>query len=255
MDTAVNWDREASKYQDVFERCGSNDYNKNLISFFINELGLEAGQRVIDIGCGVGKYGTMFAALGCNVSLTDISSEMLRHAKENMASYPVEKSFLCCDFNDVSLDEPFFKDGFDLAISTMSPAIHDENTLRKMSAISRGWCFTSNFCDWQQPARDRYYKLLGTAEEHTRNVPLMNDRISESIQIIKSLGYEPYTRVVDYNWTDLRTPEDAVKRLSGEDLPPAEFERNLNIVKSLCSEKGEFVDTVNTRVTWLYWKV
>ena len=37
--------------------------------------------------CGVGKYGAYLAGLGCNVTLTDISENMIAHARENMAPY------------------------------------------------------------------------------------------------------------------------------------------------------------------------
>ena len=255
MDISVNWDKEAHRYQEVFKRCGSNEYNKQLMDFFINELGINSGKRVIDIGCGVGKYGTLFASLGCDVSLTDISSEMLRHARNNMAELPGKHDFLCCDFNEVSLQEPIFKEGYDLAISTMSPAIHDEATLKKMSAISRGWCFVSNFCHWEQPIRDEYHRLMGDTPKHVMNVPRMKERIEELQDCIKSLGYEVHSKVVDYSWTDIRSPQEAAERFSYEDQSEDIRRRSLEIINKLCNEKGEFVDTVNTKVTWTYWKV
>ena len=255
MDTAVNWDSKAADYQEVFKRCGSNEYNKKLMSFFIEDLALKPGDSVIDIGCGVGKYGTMLAALGFDVALSDISPEMLRLAKENMAPLPGKHSFLCCDFNFVSLSEPVLSAGYKLAMSTMSPAIHDENTLKKFSALSRDWCFLSNFCDWQQPMRDEFYKLSGLQEKHRMNVELMNERLALCHDTIRKLGYEPFTKLVDYSWTDLRSPEEAAKRFAPEDCSEDEFSRILEIVKSLCGEKGDFADTVNTRVTWTYWRV
>ena len=84
--TRETWDRAAGDYQDVF-RLGLNDYNASLLHFWQEEGMLFPGARVIDIGCGVGKYGTYLAELGCDVTLTDISGEMLRHAKGNMAKY------------------------------------------------------------------------------------------------------------------------------------------------------------------------
>ena len=117
--TRENWDRAAADYQNVF-RLGLNDYNASLLHFWQSEGMLFPGAQVIDIGCGVGKYGTYLAELGYDVTLTDISEEMLRHARENMAKYHTPWTVYRCDFNEATGEEPVFSAGFDLAISTMS---------------------------------------------------------------------------------------------------------------------------------------
>ena len=61
--TREHWDRAAADYQNVF-RLGLNDYNSSLLHFWQSEGMLFPGARVIDIGCGVGKYGTYLAELG-----------------------------------------------------------------------------------------------------------------------------------------------------------------------------------------------
>ena len=78
-DTSEKWDARAGQYQESFEN-GANDYNRRLLDFLDARCGLGAGLRVLDIGCGVGKYGAMLLRLGCVVTLTDISPEMLRLA-------------------------------------------------------------------------------------------------------------------------------------------------------------------------------
>ena len=89
-----NWDRMAGDYQAVF-RLGLNGYNEGLLRFWHEQGMLRPGFRVLDIGCGVGKYGTYLAELGYDVTLTDISGEMLRHAGENMAKYGVPLTLKC----------------------------------------------------------------------------------------------------------------------------------------------------------------
>ena len=83
MTKKQSWNQAAQDYQRVF-RLGLNDYNASLLRFWQEERMLCPGARVIDIGCGVGKYGTYLAELGYDVTLTDISGEMLRHAEANM---------------------------------------------------------------------------------------------------------------------------------------------------------------------------
>ena len=153
--TRENWDAAAGEYQAVF-RLGLNEYNASLLRFWQEEGMLFPGARVIDIGCGVGKYGTYLAELGYDVTLTDISEKMLEHARENMAQYRTPWTAYRCDFREATGSEPVFAGGFDLAICTMSPAVCDAATVRKMSGMTRGWCFLARFCGWEQPFRDTF---------------------------------------------------------------------------------------------------
>ena len=159
-DERTKWDDAAPEYQSIF-RLGLNDYNTALLRFWQENGMLTPGCRVIDIGCGVGKYGTYLAGLGCDVTLTDISEKMIAHARENMAPYKTPWRAVCCDFNEISGGEETFAEGFDLAISTMSPAVHDVGTVRKMSRMTHGWCFVTRFYDWQQPFRDALMHTMG----------------------------------------------------------------------------------------------
>ena len=153
MTEREKWNRVSDDYQSVF-KLGINEYNSSLLRFWEENGMLTPGCRVIDIGCGVGKYGTYLAGLGCDVTLIDISDKMVQRAKENMAPFKTPWTALCCDFNDITGTEEIFAEGFDLAVSTMSPAIHDVSTVRKMSRMTRGWCFVARFYDWLQPSRD-----------------------------------------------------------------------------------------------------
>ncbi len=249
----VNWDKEAPKYQQVFKTAGKSEYNIRLMKFFCDELGLHTGSRVIDIGCGVGKYGTYFAEMGCDVTLTDISGEMLRHAQENMRSFNSPCTFLQCDFNVISQENEIFQPSFDLSISTMSPAIHDIETIQKMSAITNGFCFISRFTDWSQPIRDEFYRLSGMKPAHSMNSEKLRKDVEDFTALVKEAGFSPDVQIVDYNWEDLRTPQEAAARFAGCDSGE-DFDRSLNTVLKLCNENGKFADAVNTKVAWIYWK-
>ncbi len=254
--TRENWDKVAGNYQEVF-RLGLNKYNAALLRFWKDEGMLFPNARVLDIGCGVGKYGTYLAELGYDVTLTDISAEMLRHAEENMAKYQTPWAVYCCDFNDASGEEPVFAGGFDLAISTMSPAVHDVRTVGKMSALSRRWCFVARFYDWDQPFRDLLMQDLGMAPRH-----IFRDLKSDCTSVIQSVcmaGYMPQVKYVDYNWSDARTSEqmaDYMFQTYFEEVERQEdlYERLLYAVKNHVSTNGLVDDCINTKVAWIYWK-
>ena len=254
--TRENWDRAAEYYQDVF-RLGLNEYNAFLLRFWQEEGMLFPGARVIDVGCGVGKYGTYLAELGYDVTLTDISGEMLRHAEVNMSPYRTPWKTYRCDFNEVSGTEPVFAGGFDLAISTMSPAIHNEATARKLSAMTRGWCFLARFEDWDQPLRDTLMREMGM--EPRRRFEDLRGNCASLLQSVINAGFIPHTRRVPYNWADDRTPEQMadymVRNYFSEDENRELLrEEILHFAREHADGNGLVTDGVNTRVIWIFWK-
>jgi cyclopropane fatty-acyl-phospholipid synthase-like methyltransferase len=60
-----------------------NAFTANTLSevdFIIDVLGLEAGQRVLDVGCGTGRHSVELARRGCLVTGIDLSAGMLEQA-------------------------------------------------------------------------------------------------------------------------------------------------------------------------------
>lgn len=254
--TRENWDKAAGRYQDVF-RLGLNEYNASLLRFWQEEGMLFPGARVLDIGCGVGKYGTYLAELGFDVTLTDISGEMLRHAEENMASYTTPWAVYRCDFNDATGTEPVFAGGFDFSISTMSPAIHDVVTVKKMSAMTRGRCFLARFYDWEQPWRDQLMRELDLAPRRVFD-DLQGD-CAAMIRSVREAGYVPQVRYVDYNWADPRTPEQMADYMlrtyfAEDENRDALACETLRLARQHADMEGKVIDNVNTRVAWIWWK-
>ena len=254
--TRENWDRAAADYQNVF-RLGLNDYNASLLHFWQSEGMLFPGARVIDIGCGVGKYGTYLAELGYDVTLTDISGEMLRHAKANMARYKTPWAVYRCDFNEATGEEPVFAAGFDLAISTMSPAIHDTGTVRKMSAMTRGWCFLARFYDWEQPFRNMLMRELNM--EPRRVFDDLKGDCASMIRAVNEASFVPRVKYVNYSWSDARTPEQMADYMLRNYFPEEEnkdrlYRETLSLAKRHAGPDGTVSDEVSTRVAWIYWK-
>lgn len=252
---AEKWTGNSDDYQQVF-RLGINEYNASLLDFWRREGLLTPPCRVLDIGCGVGKYGTWFAELGCDVTLLDISAGMLTHAANNMAPFHTHYSIHCCDFDELTGCEEWLSPSFDLSISTMSPAIHDIPTLRKMSEVTDGWCFVTRFRNWAQPCRDALLEALGLPVGSNRMGDMQQD-CTELIRMVSALGYTPLVRYTDYNWADVRSSREMVEVLCrscfeqepGEEEKQAMAER----IRDRMDENGQIEDAVFTKVMWLYW--
>ena len=251
LNSSAKWDAAAEDYQKVFLQ-GQNSYNKDVFRYWEQNEMLHSGFRVLDIGCGVGKYGVLFAAQGCDVTLVDFSPEMLRHAAENMAPFSTPWQTFCCDFTKVRGDEPIFTKGFDFSISTMSPAVCDIETVQKMSAMTRGSCFLSRFRSWNQPMRDEVLRRAGEEPHSSIDNPV---RECESlIRAVQEAGFEPQLKIVDYNWSDLRSPEEMARVLQrGNQTLSCSTDMLVRAARSL-SDANVVNDAVYTTVAWISWR-
>lgn len=238
--------------QRVFD-LGLNDYNRAFVRFLTAEEMLPPGGSVLDIGCGVGKYGAAFARLGHPVALVDISQKMLDYAEKNMEKYGAPWRSMACDFDKATGGEPFFRGGFDLVISTFSPAVHDLDTVRKMSSVSRGWCVLAKFASREEPFRDALLKHLGLGnfERETQDP-------SELIRCVNAAGYRAYSRTVPYNWSDNRTPEEMADfLLRGRLSEVGDRDACRAEIIQYCTEHmgadGAVADVVKAQAVWIYW--
>lgn len=252
----TRWNRSAVDYQRTF-KLGLNEYEASLLSFLQENDMLSPGKRVIDIGCGAGVFGKYFAELGCEVTLTDISDEMIRYAEDNMASFKNWTAFRA-DFNELSPEHGALKGGFDLATAMFSPAIHDESSVRKMSGICRGFCFISKYYDWKQPFREKLYKAIGFNSDDSFFLG-MKENCSKIIEAVSKSGYTPYVKYADYNWSDIRSAEEEADFLYRHSFADHENgrelrEKALDYITDTYGANALVVDDVNTKVLWVYWK-
>jgi SAM-dependent methyltransferase len=79
------------------------------VAFLVEALGLRAGQRVLDVGCGPGRHAHALARLGVEVVGVDISHRFVDLATENA---PPGASFVRADARALT-----FVEEFDAAIS------------------------------------------------------------------------------------------------------------------------------------------
>lgn len=84
---------------------------RNEVEFLIGELGLEPGQRLLDVGCGPGRHAHAFAAAGIEVVGIDISQHFVDLATDTTPA-GVPASFQRCDARNLP-----FEGEFDAAIS------------------------------------------------------------------------------------------------------------------------------------------
>ena len=123
-----------------WERLDLDVYNRIIFiqhMDFIREH-IEKGMKILDAGCGAGRYSIEFAKMGCDVTLFDISDEQLKIAKSkvdecNLSSYI--SGYIQGDLVDLSA---FTDESFDIIVcygAPLSYVLEGRNTV--ISEFSR----------------------------------------------------------------------------------------------------------------------
>jgi len=70
-------------------------------------LDVRAGQRVLDVGCGAGRYARALARRGLRVTGVDLSHELLEEARERSPGTPGAPTYLHWDARDLPFRQQF----------------------------------------------------------------------------------------------------------------------------------------------------
>jgi SAM-dependent methyltransferase len=96
-------------------------------------LGPVAGKRVLEVGCGAAPCARWLAAQGADVAAFDISSGMLRHAREAAGRSGVRVPLVQADAERL----PFASGAFDLACSSFGAVPFVSDSGRAMAEVAR----------------------------------------------------------------------------------------------------------------------
>ena len=149
------WDNRAEDWGKELEKNGG--FQKSLsdrvsrVSEYLRNHGLlTQDSRVIDIGCGPGRFVAEFARTSKHVTGMDISPEMLKLGAEYAKKEGLSNvSFVAGDFREFDISDAGWENQFDLVFTSITPAIGTLNSLEKLMKICRGYCFNSCFVRWE----------------------------------------------------------------------------------------------------------
>jgi 2-polyprenyl-3-methyl-5-hydroxy-6-metoxy-1,4-benzoquinol methylase len=77
------------------------------VEFLVGALGLEAGQRVLDVGCGPGRHALALARRGIEVVGVDLSADFVELARNVAAAEQLPATFDVLDVRDLAFDAEF----------------------------------------------------------------------------------------------------------------------------------------------------
>lgn len=199
------WDSRADFFNDkVFsgDKIGSP-----IVKLLQSKNMLDKDMHVLDIGCGPGKHTLPLAKVVKSITALDISENMLDKLKENMRKTNITNiEPINLDWKDVDVKERNWNDTYDLVFASMTPAVFNYDTLKKMLIASKKHCFLSSFVKRRDLLGDEIQKYI--IEKH--QVPAKKaDKIYYVFNILWQLGYTPEVRYFKRKWEDEMTFDEA----------------------------------------------
>lgn len=136
-DWEIFFDHYSSKYMDeVFTKDTINEVN-----FLVEELRLQEGDSIIDIGCGTGRHSIELAKRGFKVTGIDISKGMLKEAEKTALKEKVDVRFIKANAVEFRSDEKFdaavclCEGAFALLGLDEDPREHDLEILKHINSL------------------------------------------------------------------------------------------------------------------------
>jgi SAM-dependent methyltransferase len=165
-DPLTYWDEQAKPWEQELHnnkaRKARNGYRVSSTVDFLRGHGLLRGEdEVIDIGCGPGRFVTAFAKNAGHVIGIDLSPQMTEFGARFATDQGIKNvSFETCDFTKVDIDKKNWRSRFDLVFSSITPALGSFTELEKILAMSRAYCFSSNFVNAFEPVAEEMLREL-----------------------------------------------------------------------------------------------
>ena len=204
------WNASADKMKRWSEEARSVERVKKVIRWLRQQGIAISDMRILDIGAGTGSFAIPFTQQGGRVTALEPAEELVKIMKENMKNEGVEELFIISEkWEDISPDKEGMKGQFDLVFASLTPAVYDKETLGKMNACSKEWCF---LCEFAGRRRNRVQEELWF-KIFNEHMPLQEHNILYPLNYLYSLGYSPSLKLWREYWMEEILEDEAAANL------------------------------------------
>lgn len=128
------WNRKA-QFWDALHGDEGNAFHRQLVEpSVLNLLDLQAGESVLDIGCGSGVLARRLASLGARVTAVDFSDRMIEMARRRGSPQSEAIDYRLCDATDESALKQLGAGSYDALVCVM--ALMDMPTIEALFAAA-----------------------------------------------------------------------------------------------------------------------
>ena len=150
------FDKSAEHYEKFYAESVLNKRMRNIVWEYLRKI-VKPGDKVLDLGCGVGIDSIFMAQLGANVTAVDISEKMVEKTVEKIKKFKLEDKVKAFVAGTGDIDKFKGKEKFNLVLSNFGP-LNMEPELNKIAKtlyeiIDEGGILLANvinkYCLWE----------------------------------------------------------------------------------------------------------
>jgi len=253
------WDERAGFWEKTVIKGETDlDIINYIEKLLLDEGMLFKGAEVIDIGCGPGKFVASFAKTAGHVTALDFSDNMLIYAKENAKKAGRDNiSFVSAPFQDIDPKEMGWEKKFDLVFSSLCPIVGNYESMLKISAMSKAYCFNRMYAYRKNELLDNMRRALMGYEWETS---INTNSIICTYAVIALMGYYPRVVYMDTDSSYAHTLDDTSAReyaalLDRSKEPDAEMMKKVQAYLETVTVDGVFTENIRTKSALIWWNV
>ena len=222
---------------------------------------LTPGCDVADIGCGPGRFVAEFAKTARSVLGVDISPKMTHYGERFCAELGIANArFRAENFASADIAALGWENRFDLAFSSITPAVATLQGLENFMRISRGWCFNVSFIYRDNPIYADILKTLFGKEPNDK-MTSHSHWFYELFNLLWFRGYFPETYYYNQHKTVHLSPDaETAERLTRylleeEEVTEDAVNRVRDYLERHAGSGGYVIEESDCRFGWLLWNV
>ncbi|MBR4743818.1 MAG: methyltransferase domain-containing protein, partial [Oscillospiraceae bacterium] len=257
-----DWNAAADSWERKYRQGGSREASSlerlNATVSFLEERGiLTETARILDAGCGPGRFAAAFAERCGQVTGVDISEKMCAYGEAWCAERGLDNvRFITADFAKTDIAELGLEGQFDLAFSSITPAVRGLRGLDNLIRASRQWCFNASFVREDNRMLNRVrQEVFGLEPAAGRGMHA--DWFWLMFRILWLRGYDPEVRYYDQSRRIVQSAEGDYARVLaefslGSDGTGAEEEDMVRrFLERIADPDGNVTEVSEYRTAWL----
>ena len=248
---AVNmWDSMAEQ----FREGEISKKDSLLLKIIERENMIQPNSRILDVGCGTGRYSTALSERALSITGIDLSPKMIAYGKEKIEKAEIKNvDLICGDWSEIDILENGFENSFDLVFAHMTPAVSDAKTFEKMIRCSKNYGIMFKPTRRTDEISDEIMKIA----EIDRNTIGRDESILYAFSMLWLMGYKPMLEYEEQEWNRKKSLKEAcgmyINRVKTyKNLSQEEEEKLKKFLESKLKD-GFIEEKVNTTISVLYW--